>query len=210
MIVWWNSLETALKIFYCVAIPATLVLLVQTVLMFFGFGEDADADMDADGSADTLDNVEGVFGENEVSDVESGFDTEGLRIFTLRGIVAFFVVFGWVGVVMLSAEIHLAITMCVAAVSGFAMMLALAFLMRALLKLRNNGNLDNRNAVGTAGKVYLTIPPARSGAGKVQILLQGSLVERSAVTDEESEIPTGCEIVVVSVSSGTDLVVRRK
>ena len=53
MIVWWNSLETALKIFYCVAIPATLVLLVQTVLMFFGFGEDADADMDADGSADS-------------------------------------------------------------------------------------------------------------------------------------------------------------
>ena len=210
MIVWWNSLETALKIFYCVAIPATLVLLVQTVLMFFGFGEDADADVDADGSADTLDNVEGVFGENEVSDVESGFDTEGLRIFTLRGIVAFFVVFGGVGVVMLAAEIHLAITMCVAAVSGFAMMLALAFLMRALLKLRNNGNIDNRNAVGTAGKVYLTIPPARSGAGKVQILLQGSLVERSAVTDEESEIPTGCEIVVVSVSSGTDLVVRRK
>ena len=104
----------------------------------------------------------------------------------------------------------MAITMCVAAVSGFAMMLALAFLMRALLKLRNNGNIDNRNAVGTAGKVYLTIPPARSGAGKVQILLQGSLVERSAVTDEESEIPTGCEIVVVSVSSGTDLVVRRK
>ena len=78
------------------------------------------------------------------------------------------------------------------------------------MKLRNDGNTDNRNAVGTAGKVQLTIPPARTGEGKVHVMLQGSYVERSAVTDDEEAIPTGSEVVVVGVSGQTDLVVKRK
>jgi membrane protein implicated in regulation of membrane protease activity len=78
------------------------------------------------------------------------------------------------------------------------------------MKLRSDGNADNRNAVGTAGKVYLTIPPSRSGEGKVQVMLQGSYVERNAVTDDTDAIPTGSEIIVVGVSGQTDLVVRRK
>ena len=89
-------------------------------------------------------------------------------------------------------------------------MLLLAFLMKAVMKLRSDGNIDNKNAIGTSGKVYLTIPPARSGEGKVQIMLQGSFVEVNAVTDDETAIPTGAEIVVVAVSGQTDLVVRRK
>jgi len=43
MLDFWNSLSTAAQVFYCVAIPATLVLVIQTVLMFIGFGDDADA-----------------------------------------------------------------------------------------------------------------------------------------------------------------------
>ena len=46
LVEWWNSLDLALQIFYCIAIPATLVLLIQTFLMFIGIG-DGDADFDA-------------------------------------------------------------------------------------------------------------------------------------------------------------------
>ena len=51
---WWNSLELATQIFYCIAIPSTLILLVQTVLTFMGIGDgvDADADVDVDGDVD--------------------------------------------------------------------------------------------------------------------------------------------------------------
>jgi membrane protein implicated in regulation of membrane protease activity len=41
-------------------------------------------------------------------------------------------------------------------------------------------------------------------------MLQGSYVERDAVTDSDEEIPTGSEIVVVGLSGQTDLVVRKK
>ena len=213
MIAWWNTLSMATQIFYCIAIPATLILLIQTVLMFVGIGDDADGGIEdvGDATADDLpDAGDGVFGENVDHDLHDFQGLDGLRIFTMRGIVAFFVVFGWVGVAMDASGAALWLTLPIAFVCGFAMMLLLAFLLRAIMKLRSDGNTDNRNAIGTAGKVQLTIPPARTGEGKVHVMLQGSYVERNAVTDETEAIPTGCEIVVIGVSGQTDLVVKRK
>ena len=208
---WWNTLGIVSQIFFCIAVPATLVLLIQTIMMLIGIGDDGDVDNIGDVPDDVPDDVtDGVFGEDSVSEAVDASGLEGLRIFTLRGIIAFFVVFGWVGVVMQDAGIHLAITLSVAVVSGFVMMVALAFLFRTVMKLRSDGNTDNRNAIGTSGKVYLSIPPARSGEGKVQVMLQGAFVERNAVTDETEAIPTGTEIVVVGVSGQVDLVVKRK
>ena len=213
---WWNALGLASQVFYCVAIPATLVLLVQTVMMFIGFGsESGDGGVDdvGDGIPDEAPDVDvgdGVFGDETADVPEDAAGLDGLRIFTIRGLVAFFVVFGWVGVAMDSAGLALWLTIPVAAVCGFAMMVALAFLLRAVMKLRSDGNTDNRNAVGMAGKVHLTIPPARTGEGKVHLMLQGTYVERNAVTDEAEPIPTGCEVVVIAVSGQTDLVVKRK
>lgn len=201
MIEWWNALTLAAQVFYCIAIPSTLVLLIQTVMMFIGLGEDADGIDDIDIDADT--DVDA----DDISDLD-GLD--GLRIFTVRGIIAFFVVFGWVGVAMLGAGVQLYITVPVAVICGFAMMVVIAYLFRAVMKLRSDGNTDNRNALGTAGKVHLTIPASRSGEGKVHIMLQGSYVERNAVTDSDEPIPTGCEVVVVGVSGQTDLVVKKK
>ncbi|MBR6777298.1 MAG: NfeD family protein [Clostridia bacterium] len=218
IIEWWNSLSLAAQIFYCIALPSTLVLLVQTILMFIGLGEDADGDVDVDTDvgADVDADVD-VDLDGDIPDGDEGFlatvDAEGfagLRVFTVRGIIAFLVVFGWVGVVMETAGITLWLTLPVATASGFAIMLLLAFIFKALMKLRSDGNTDNRNAIGTAGRVHLTIPPSRTGEGKVHVMLQGSYVERDAVTDEDTPIPTGSEIVVVRVSGGTTLVVRRK
>ena len=45
---------------------------------------------------------------------------------------------------------------------------------------------------------------------EVNILLQGTYVERDAVTDENDPIVTGAEIVVVGISGQTTLVVKRK
>ena len=215
MIEWWNSLNIAVQVFYCIAVPATLVLLIQTILMFIGMDDDADGagdvDISSDAVADDLPDVdEGIFGDNSISEDVDGAGLDGLRIFTIRGIVAFFVVFGWVGVVMAGFDIAMYITVPVAIVCGFVMMLLLALLFKAVMGLRSDGNTDNRNAIGTAGRVYLTRPAARSGEGKVYVMLQGSYVERAAVTDEEESIPTGAEVVVIGVSGQSDLVVKSK
>ena len=212
---WWNTLALATQVFYCVAIPATLVLLIQTVLMFVGIGSQSDgigesAEDLGDSVPDEVPDSDGVFGDNEIADQPDASGMDALRLFTVRGIVAFFVVFGWIGVVMDSAGLALWVTIPVAFLGGFVMMVGLAYMFRAVMKLRSDGNTDNRNAVGSAGKVHLTIPPARTGEGKVHVMLQGAYVERNAVTDETEPIPTGCEVVVIGISGQTDLVVKRK
>lgn len=223
---WWNSLGLAGQIFACVAIPSTLVLLIQTVMMFLGLGDDADADGIGEGADfigegtdipdDLPDDIpdstpEGIFGDGDADfdDIDaSGLDS--LRIFTFRGIIAFLVVFGWVGVAMAGGGAALYITIPVSTLCGASMMLFIALMMRGVMRLRSDGNTDNRNAIGTAGVVQLTIPAARAGMGKVHLMLQGSYVERDAVTDEDSPLPTGSEIVVIGVSGQTTLVVRKK
>ena len=205
---WWNSLGLASQILYCIAIPATLVLLIQTILMFLGFDDGPDGDVEVDISEPDV--GEGVFGDNSIEGWEPSSDLGSLHIFTFRGIVAFFVIFGWVGIVMQSFQVNLPVTIIVATLCGFAMMVGIAFLLRLVMRLKNNGTTDNRNAIGAAGKVYLTIPPSRSGEGKVNIMLQGAYVERNAVTDETESIPTGCEIIVVGTNGETSLIVKRK
>ena len=52
MINWWNSLELTQQIFACIAIPSTLILLIQTILLLIGIGNGSDADPDGDVSTD--------------------------------------------------------------------------------------------------------------------------------------------------------------
>ncbi len=201
------------QIFTCIAIPFTLVLLIQTIMLFLGMGEDGDGlgeDIPDEIGEIANDVSDGVFGDTEAPEVDDVLGLDGLRIFTLRGIVAFFVVFGWVGAVLSAAGAKIYVTIPVAVVCGFAIMFVLALLFRAVMKLRSDGNVDNRNAVGVSGRVQLTIPPARSGEGKVHVMLQGAYVERDAMTDDENAIPTGAEIVVVGVRGQTTLIVRKK
>ena len=207
---WWNSLSLVAQIFYCIAVPSTLFLLVQTILMFIGMGNDGDADgadTDVDDAGDMDADADGDGGFDEDLD-PNGLD--GLRIFTVRGVIAFLVIFGWMGALLESMNVALWINIPISALCGFAMMLALAFIFKAIMQLRSDGTIDIRNAIGSAGKVHLTIPPSRMGEGKVHILIQGSYVERDAVTDEPDPIPTGSEVVVVRVSGETTLVVRKK
>ena len=207
MVEWWNTLGLALQVLYCIAIPSLLVLIVQIVLMVLGFDDgDADVDLDAPDTAAP----DGIFEGDDSIDLNDVAGFESLHIFTFRGIVAFFAIFSWVGIVMLSLGVNLPVTLLVSTACGFAVMILIAYLLRLVMKLRSSGTADNRNAVGISGKVYLTVPPSRSGEGKINIMLQGAYVERNAVTDETESIPTGCEIIVVGTSGETSLVVKRK
>ena len=204
IIEWWNSLATTLQVFYCIAIPSTLLLLIQTVMMFVGIEQDNELDSPDGGDVE----IDSDIDTDDLSIDADGID--GLKIFTIRGLIAFFVVFGWVGVVMDGGGSPIYATIPVSALCGFGMMVLLAYLFKSVLKLRSDGNLDNRNAIGTSGKVHLTIPANRKGEGKVHLMLQGVYVERNAVTDCDQPIPTGSEVVVVGISGQTDLVVKTK
>ena len=163
-----------------------------------------DVDLDGDGVPDADTDGDGI-----PDGGHSGMFA-GLKLFTLRGIVAFLSVCGWGGLWLLRMGMHPIFAVFLAIAMGFWAMLLMALFLRVALKLQDDGTLDFRNALGTAGTVYLTIPAARAGEGKVHVIVQDQLRELEAVTDEEQPIPTGSEIVVVGLSGGNTLVVCRK
>lgn len=233
---WWASLTWLERIFAYVAFPSTLLLILQTLMLLFGLGNDADGDADADLDLDTdadvdvdvdvdLDTDADVDVDVDV-DADADTDTDadgdadgdtggsglfaGLKLFTLRGVVAFLAVSGWGGLWLLRMGLHPIFAVFLAIAMGFWAMLLMALFLRVALKLQDDGTLDFRNALGKAGTVYLTIPARRAGAGKVHVVVQDQLHELEAVTDEEAALPTGSEIVVVGLSGGNTLVVCRK
>ena len=55
---WWAGLAVLQQIFYYIAVPFTLVLLIQAIMSIIGLGghdTDADSDTDADFGADSDD-----------------------------------------------------------------------------------------------------------------------------------------------------------
>lgn len=203
---WWIALGSAGQVFACIAIPATVMLIVQMILTLIGLGgDDADADV---GDTDSDVNL-------ELDDADEAFDKgeglgDGLRVFTLRGLIAFFSVMGWVGTICCGTELGLALSILISVASGFAAMLVIALLMKWLFSLQYDGTEDIRDALGVSGTVYMRVPPSRTGKGKVSAIVQGKLCERDAVTDEETMINYGEEITVVGISGEETLIVRRK
>ena len=186
MVTWYNSLNSIQHIFAYIAIPATAVLLIQTILVLLGIG---DGDADADG------------------DVETGDD--GLMLFSVRGIVAMLCVGGWSGIALIETGMSSVLAITLAIICGIAAMLGISLIMKLLMKLQSNGNIELSGAIGKTGQVYLTIPPAMKGTGKVNIVLQDVYSECSAMTSDEKQIKTGELIRVVATDGVGMLIVER-
>ena len=134
----------------------------------------------------------------------------GLRLFTLRGLIAFFSVMGWVGTICCGNGLHIALSIVISVASGFLAMTVIALLMKWLFSLQYDGTEDIREALGVSGTVYMRVPPSRSGKGKITAVIQGKLCEKYAVTDEETIINCDEEVTVVGISGEETLIVRRK
>ena len=220
MIAWWEALTALERGLALCAIPATVILLLQTVLLLFGIGGDgggADFDPDTsgfDGGNLTMDDAGMDLHDTDSADFDmdsqdaDGHADAGLRIFTVRGFVAFFAVFGWCGIVLIKSAMPVWASLTIAFVAGVLAMVAIAMIFKGMIKLQAAGNVNYENAVGKVGTVYITIPKLRRGHGKVNIVVQERLSEVDAVTDSKTDIAAGAEVTVVAVNSRNELVVR--
>ena len=238
---WLESLTVLQRVMLFIAVPATLLLLIQTVMLFIGLGGgdgdgDGGVDLDGDGIPDAVDLDldgdgipdgagldldgdgipdepgglhEGVHAHGDAGEGDSthGGFFSGLHIFTIRGFITFFTLFGWSGLLFLTLGMHWFPALFLAVQIGIIGMVAVAVILREALKLQSDGTLDVRNALGERGSVYLTVPACGQGTGKVNVTVQEQLREFEAVTEERSPIPTGSEIVVVGLTEDGTLVV---
>lgn len=225
---WWEALSGLQQVLACFAIPATVLLVLQTILLLFtAGGHDADhgglednSGLDAggeDGSAgeagpDGLPDTGAGAGDAGAGEGDTAHDgahhAAGVRIFTVRGLVAFFAVGGWLGLALLDLGFPSGGAVALGAVGGFLALLLVAFILKWALRLQENGALSLRNAVAHTGTCYITIPPRRMGSGKVNVMVQEQLVELEAVTDGDEAIRPGTQIQVTGLAGENLLVVR--
>lgn len=221
MTAWWYSLTILEQIFAAVAFAATAVLIIQTVLLLFSVGgghedfdssHDLDHDFDHDFDHDISDGhgIDHDFDHDHDCEHSHGQHDSGLRIFTVRGFVTFFCIFGWAGLAMLRQGVNTAVSITSATVLGVIFMVIVAVCFAMFFKLQANGNVEAKEAVGVSGRVYIPIPPGRSGCGKITASVAGRFSEYDAVTDGEEKIPTGAAVTVVAVTGEDTLVVVKK
>ena len=191
MLNWWNSMLPAQQILALIAIPSTLILIIQTVMVLIGFGDGGDGgDVDAD----------------DILDGDS--DDGGLGLFSVRGIVSALCIMGWSGVAFLEMNLPMAISLALAFLLGVLTLFGMALLMKAIYRLQSSGNIDYGNAIGKVGQVYIPIPAGGKSAGKVSITVQEKLTECDAICVGDTPLPTGSYVRVTAVGEGGVLVVE--
>jgi hypothetical protein len=187
----WSELGIFEQIFWVITIPATVIFLALLGMTIFG-GDVSDSDVDTNIDAHISDG-----------------DSIPFQFLSLKNIVAFFAVFGWSGIGFINAGLAAWLVILLALICGFLMMLLMATLFYLMSKLAENGTLKMKNAVGKLGEVYLVIPANRSGMGKVQLNVQGSLRTLDAITDDLEKIPTSSIIQVLDVIDEQILLVKK-
>lgn len=162
------------------------VLLLQLLLGIFG----------ADGAHDVghLD----VTHEVAHGGAHGGEGGNGLNLFSVRALAAGLAFFGLAGLASLNAGWPLLLVLTAAVIPGFLAMLLVAISMRWFLRLESDRSIRVSDAIGEGGTVYIPIPGADAGPGKVTLTLHGRTVEYEAVTRGEA-LSTGTKVTVVDI-----------
>ena len=192
---WWAGLGLGMKILWGMTLTASLIFLIQTVATFIG-AESGDIDSDIDfGGAD--------------ADVPDAIDGGGgMNLYTFRNLVNFCLGFGWTAILLQDSVRSAGLRLFLAVLVGVGLVAAVMYLFKWLSGMQQSGTIHVRkSAVGCQGKVYLTIPGARTGEGKVQITISGAVREYAAITDSET-LRTGTPIRVIEVINDSTLLVE--
>ena len=189
---WFKGLSVMEQIYFWLGIAATLFLIVQIILLCCSsFG--GDTDIDGDGDID----VDG---------------DSGVSIFTVKSITAVFSVGSWTGLLvcaLVPANLQW-VSIFPALVLGAAALAIVVVALRAMQKLQCNGAVQIEKLIGQTATVYVSVPPSRSGRGKITLTAQGRFMELDAVTDGEERLAVDEVVEIVSTENECTVVKRNK
>lgn len=179
---WFNQLDPTLRIYWGIAIFASIVVVIQMTMSFAGMGDIDSGDADVDFSTDT----------------DSLDDAGSMHLLSIRNIFYFLLGFGWAGVSLWNTLPDIIVLTAAAVLVGCLFVAIFIFLFRQMMKLQSNGAFNINDAVGKVCDVYLRIPGQNQGQGKVQISFNGSVQELDARTAGEP-IASGTKVRVLRV-----------
>lgn len=188
MMDYFNQFDPLLRMFWFIALPASLIFLVQTVMTFLG--------------TDAGDGLEADF-EGDFSGADGPF-----QLFSLRNLINFLLGFGWSGVSLWNSFENKTLLIVVASLVGLVFLFLFFFIIKQLNKLQEDNSFNIQNTLNKSGTVYINIPENKTGAGKVQVSVKGAFHELNAVSLGEA-LPSGTVIRVTGLLDNNLLIVEK-
>lgn len=182
-----ESLDTLLKTFWFVAIPTSLIFIIQTIMTFVG--------------ADSSDGIDADF-DGDLSGTDAPF-----QLFSLRNLINFLLGFSWTGISFYSTILNKPLLIVLSLTVGVLFVFLFFVIIRQVQKLAEDNSFKIANTLNKTAEVYLTIPEYKKGKGKIMISVNGSYHELDAMT-ENDKILSGTVVKVVKIENNNILIVE--
>jgi hypothetical protein len=183
----FDNLDTLLKTFWFIAIPASLIFIIQTIMTFMG--------------TDSSDGLQADF-DGDLSGADAPF-----QLFSLRNLINFLLGFSWTGISFYTTISNKLLLIGLSLVVGVLFVYLFFLIIRQVQKLAEDNSFKITNTLNKTAEVYLTIPENKKGKGKVMISVNGAYHELEAMT-ENDRIQSGAVVKVVRIESGNILIVE--
>lgn len=180
-----DQLPADLQTYWYIAIPVSLIFLVQTILTFIG--------------ADTSDGISADF-DGDLATGESPF-----QLFSLRNLTNFLLGFSWTGISLYSIIENRLLLAIISFIVGLFFVLLFFVIIKQLRKLSENNSFRITETINKTAEVYLSIPEKKSGKGKVLVSVRGSIHELDAITEGDM-IPSGAIVKITAIDNNLLLV----
>ena len=187
MMEFFETMSPLLRTFWYIAIPTSIIFIIQTIMTFVG--------------ADASDGVDADFDSN-LNGTDAPF-----QLFSLRNLINFLLGFSWGGISFYNSISSPALLIGVALFMGLLFLFLFFIIIKQVQKLAEDNSFKLTNTINKSAEVYLTIPGHKSGKGKVMISVNGAFHELQAMTENEP-IQTGAVVKVVKIINGDILIVE--
>jgi hypothetical protein len=184
-----ENLEPLLRIFWLIALPASLFFIIQSIMTFVG--------------ADSGDGVDTDIHDGSTHDLHTDFEW-----FTLRNLVNFMLGFGWSGVGLYDVVSSKSALVAVAFIIGCGFVYMFFVIIKQIQKLAEDNTFSIQNTLHKTAQVYLPIPADKGGTGKIQVSVNGAVYELDAVTENEA-LATGQMVRVTGIIDTSLLLVEK-
>jgi hypothetical protein len=184
----FDTLDPMLRTLWFIAIPVSLIFIVQSARTFAG--------------ADSHDGLNADF-DSDLNGTDAPF-----QLFSLRNLVNFLLGFSWTGISFYALIENKIFLVGLSLFIGVAFIVVFFLIIRQIERLAEDNSFKINNALNKTGSVYLTVPAKKSGTGKVQVSVNGAFHELDAITENE-KIESSATVRIVKIESNNLVVVER-
>lgn len=184
-----NDLDPLLRIYWYIALPASLIFVVQIVMTFTGI--------------DAADGVEADF-DGDFAGGDAPF-----QLFSFRNLINFLLGFSWTGISCYNSIASPVLLVLLSTIVGIAFVALFFLIIRQLMRLAEDNSFRIEKVLHKTATVYLTIPAAGAGKGKIQLSVNGAYREIDAITTLREKIETGAVVRITGIESRNLLIVEK-